>query len=112
MTETESQSSTRTVKDAYSWENIPVELRILAPDKEPVVKGSNLDNALRRMFQDCKDYISCSMLKEPSLIACKARGKLYSKGYGGKENCLIYQAAYKSCKRGGSVCGVVAKARP
>ena len=92
ITRARAASATRVPKDAFDWNAIPDALRTLAPDKEPVVRGSKLDDALKKMFLDNKKELSCSMLSNSKEPLCRARGKLAAKGYGGKVGCMKFQA--------------------
>ena len=66
---------------AFNWKNIPKELHYLAPNKEPVSKGSALDDHLKKLWVANKPNLSCAMLKPPNAAGCKVKGKLESKGY-------------------------------
>ena len=97
------QSSTSTAppkrapKDAYEWDGIPEELMHLAPSKESVVRGSKLDDHLKKLFMTHKKELSCTMLSNSTKWECKMKNKLGAKGYGGKEGSMIFQARCSAC---------------
>lgn len=92
-------SANKTPKDAFNWKAIPPELMHLAPDKEPVVKGSKLDTHLLELLKKCKNSFSCSYLSTSTELECSKLGNWVLKGYGGHETCKKYQIRCKSCDK-------------
>ena len=84
-------------KQAYSWEAIPEELRVLAVEGHGPRKGEPLDTVLKECYNAGSKKVCCASLSGSTSVECATAGTLLNKGYGGKDNCKVYQAKCGSC---------------